>query len=251
VTADLHALSGAYALDAVDDIERATFARHLLECEPCRIEVAEFQEVAAKLTGADEPPPPSLRASVLAMVSQTSQVSATDPAPRESAPTLRTSPAGRAERWRRATLGVAAAAVVAIATTWVVMDQRLSDEQAQVRSLRSERERIYAVMNARDVNMLGANMPGGGRIAAAVSAEERGGVAMLAGLSNPPAGQVYQMWVFTAGTTKSAALLPRGINGGTLAFDWAPGDKAFGITLEPEGGSDAPTMEPLATINLA
>ena len=32
---DIHTLSGAYALDAVDDIERVAFARHLTECPAC------------------------------------------------------------------------------------------------------------------------------------------------------------------------------------------------------------------------
>ena len=30
-SADIHALSGAYAVDAVDDLERARFERHLQE----------------------------------------------------------------------------------------------------------------------------------------------------------------------------------------------------------------------------
>jgi anti-sigma-K factor RskA len=248
MTADLHALSGAYVLDAVDDIERAAFARHLVECEPCRLEVAEFQEVAARLGELDEPPPPHLRDSVLAIVGQTRQIGAAEPVPRDTASAAW---AGRAERWRRATLGVAAAAVLAVAATWVVMDQRVSDEQAQVRSLRSERERIYAVMNAKDVRMRGADMPDGGRIAAAVSDTERGGVAMLAGLSSPPAGQTYQLWVVAGGTAAPAGVLPVGVNGGTLAFDWSPGADTFSITREPAGGSAAPTMAPLAAIDLS
>ena len=36
---DIHALSGAYAVDALDDIERAQFERHLAECPACRSEV--------------------------------------------------------------------------------------------------------------------------------------------------------------------------------------------------------------------
>lgn len=244
VTADLHALSGAYALDAVDDIERAAFIRHLAECEPCQLEVAEFQEVTARLA-LDEGPPARMRDSVLAAASQTRQVGPTEHAPRD------TTPAVRAERWRRATLGVAAAAVLAVAATWVVMDQRLSDEQAQVQSLRTERERIYAVMNAKDVQMRGADLPSGGRIAAAVSDTERGGVAMLAGLSSPPAGQTYQMWVVKGDTATSAGVLPAGMYGGTLAFDWTPGASAFSITREPEAGSSRPTLPALATINLS
>ena len=36
---DIHALSGAYAVDALDDIERAHFERHLRDCDTCRAEV--------------------------------------------------------------------------------------------------------------------------------------------------------------------------------------------------------------------
>ena len=32
---DIHALSGAYAVDALDDLERARFVRHLEECPEC------------------------------------------------------------------------------------------------------------------------------------------------------------------------------------------------------------------------
>jgi RNA polymerase sigma factor (sigma-70 family) len=42
MTADAHTLLGAYVLDAVDDIDRAAFGRHLNECEECRAEVAEL-----------------------------------------------------------------------------------------------------------------------------------------------------------------------------------------------------------------
>ena len=66
---DIHSLSGAYALDAVDDIERAAFERHLRECQSCSLEVLELRETVGRLadTVAVEPPA-SLRASVLSTV---------------------------------------------------------------------------------------------------------------------------------------------------------------------------------------
>ena len=33
---DIHALVGAYAVDALDDVERAAFERHLAECAACQ-----------------------------------------------------------------------------------------------------------------------------------------------------------------------------------------------------------------------
>jgi anti-sigma factor RsiW len=68
---DIHKLTGAYVLDAVDDLERARFEQHLAECDDCRAEVAELRETAALLAETTAvTPPASLRASVLSGISQ-------------------------------------------------------------------------------------------------------------------------------------------------------------------------------------
>jgi anti-sigma-K factor RskA len=261
MTEDLHALSGAYALDAVDDIERAAFVRHLAECEACAAEVGEFREVAARLGDVDEEPPPALRANVLAAIGQTRQAGPGDPpapGPIATPPASNgrhrggtRSPSTRGDqRWRRATLATAAAAVVAIAGTWAVMDQRVRHAQSQVDALQADRERIYAVMNAKDVTMLGANLPDGGRLAAAVSPAQREGVAMFAGLRPLPPDRTYEMWLIAGDKKTKALLLPTGVLGGTALFDYNPDSDTFAITEEPAQGSDTPTMDPLASITL-
>ncbi|GAA0873273.1 hypothetical protein GCM10009117_24200 [Gangjinia marincola] len=72
------------------------------------------------------------------------------------------------------------------------------------------------------------------------------------GLPEPPPGKVYQVW-----SLKLEPLTPTSIG---LLDDFASDDnkvfilpnantsEAFGITLEPAGGSDAPTMEQLYTL---
>ena len=66
---DIHTLAGAYALDALTEIERASFARHVAGCEACAVEVAELRETSSRLGGAlSEPPPASLRVAVMAEV---------------------------------------------------------------------------------------------------------------------------------------------------------------------------------------
>ena len=68
---DLHHLSGAYAVDALDDVERASFEEHLAVCADCRAEVAELSATAHSLASLTEvAPPPSLRASVLTGIAQ-------------------------------------------------------------------------------------------------------------------------------------------------------------------------------------
>src|SRR3546814_10569100 len=59
---DIHALVGAYAVDALDDIERQQFERHLATCADCRDEVASLRDASSMLSGIPlSPPPPSLR----------------------------------------------------------------------------------------------------------------------------------------------------------------------------------------------
>ena len=63
---DIHALSGAYAVDALDDVEREQFERHLAGCSACQAEVASLVAAASALSSlSDVAPPPSLRAKVL------------------------------------------------------------------------------------------------------------------------------------------------------------------------------------------
>ena len=66
---DIHALSGAYAVDALDDVERARFERHLAGCTACQAEVESLVAAASELSVLTEvTPPASLRAKVLAEI---------------------------------------------------------------------------------------------------------------------------------------------------------------------------------------
>jgi anti-sigma-K factor RskA len=60
---DLHDLTAAYALDALDDDERAAYQAHLRECDDCRAELAALDDTVGALAYATEGPvpPPELR----------------------------------------------------------------------------------------------------------------------------------------------------------------------------------------------
>ncbi len=66
-TDELHTLTGAYVLDALEtDEEREAFERHLAQCAPCAHEVRELSETTARLGLAVAAPiDPALRAEVL------------------------------------------------------------------------------------------------------------------------------------------------------------------------------------------
>ena len=106
---DVHALSGAYAVDALDEIERARFERHLAICEDCRTEVASLRE-AATLIAEDTAlaPPPALRDRVLADIATVRPLA---PRPADVPAVVPAVAPARARRWVALT---AAAAVVAV-----------------------------------------------------------------------------------------------------------------------------------------
>jgi anti-sigma factor RsiW len=64
---DIHDLTAAYALDALDSDDAADYEAHLGQCERCREELATLSETAAALAWAtDAPVPPArLRAAIL------------------------------------------------------------------------------------------------------------------------------------------------------------------------------------------
>src|SRR5205823_2389882 len=107
--AELEALLGSYALDAVDGPEAEAVELHLLECPRCRAEVAEHREVAALLGNVGTPAPEQLWDRIAASLEETPPEPALD-----AVSELR--PPRRMVRRRLAVglAGVAAAAAVVI-----------------------------------------------------------------------------------------------------------------------------------------
>ena len=57
MSADIHGLVGAYAVDAIDEQERSAFELHLAECPECQAEVASLREAAEQLSLMSETAP--------------------------------------------------------------------------------------------------------------------------------------------------------------------------------------------------
>ncbi|QLE00156.1 anti-sigma factor [Galbibacter sp. BG1] len=74
------------------------------------------------------------------------------------------------------------------------------------------------------------------------------------GLPEPPPGKVYQVWSLTLDplTPTSIGLLDDFVSDDNKVFELQnPNEsQAFGITLEPAGGSETPTMEQLYTLGI-
>lgn len=230
-TVDIHALAGAYALDAVDDLERAAFDRHLRDCEACAVEVAELRETASWLTHAVvEAPPPRLRESVLAEIGRTAQER-----PRRSAAVAGRS---RRDRLRRWTVGVVAAAVLAVGVgvgTWSVAQHGVREENA----------RVDAVLAAPDARLVSSQMAGG-RVTLIVSPSRNAAVAVLDGLADPGSDKDYQLWMIGGAGPRSVGVVPSG-TGWQYIAGVAP---TFAVTREPAGGSPKPSLPPVGQITL-
>lgn len=235
-TTDIHALVGAYALDAIDDLERAAFDRHIRECESCRTELDELRETAARLADSTwSVPPPRLRATVLAAVAQTRQLAPVSPAPARSA-----RPARR--RW----LVAAAAAVVlaggASAAVYQVQEQRVRDQSTIAARAVEQSERTRDILAAPDLVVRTAPVTGGGKVTVAQSPAKNAGVILLGASSPPTDGRVFQLWTIRGTTPTSAGALGAGQTSAVTIVDGLPGADMVGVTVEPVGGSLTPTM---------
>jgi anti-sigma-K factor RskA len=237
MTEDVHTLVGAFALDAVNDIERAQFSGHLAECEACALEVIELREAAGRLADLTiEAPPDRLKTAVLAEISQTRQVGSGRP--------VRESGATRWRGWTAAAVAVGIIAAGAATATFMVEEQRVRQAQQQA----ADAGRIATVLAAPDAVMHTSDV-NGGRVTVVVSDSLDQGVAIVNALPSLSGDKAYQLWLVKGGHPDSAGILAAGSGNGTQLFSNVRGAGTFGVSREPAKGSPAPT-DPIALFPL-
>lgn len=234
---DLHALSGAYAVDALDDIERAQFERHLQECPACREEVASLREAAALLSLATAVEPPAgLRERVLGDISAVRPLPPVVPeAGRSAAPTP-----GTSRRLRM--LVAAAAAVVLVGGGTTIAWEATRDGSTRV----AQPSATERVLQAPDAERVTQRLADGAKATLVRSRSMNQAVLLTENMPAAPAGKVYELWLQDARKGMvPAGLMPDGASTVLLSGDAADAVGA-GITVEPQGGSHVPTSEPVA-----
>jgi anti-sigma-K factor RskA len=208
-TESIHDLSAAYALDALDDDERRSFEDHLAGCERCREEVAAYSVAAEALGYGAGPadPPPTLRDRILVAAQ----------AERPNVVTLR-------PRWVypvAAVAAVAACAAIGLGIWNVSLNDRLSHAQA-----------LHSV-------------PVAGSPGSLVVGSNGSAALVLYRLGSAPSGKTYEAWVIRGRRAPVPAALFRG--GGTTFVPInakVRKGSVVAVTVEPAGGSDAPTTKP-------
>jgi len=254
---DIHSLSGAYAVDAVDDVERAQFEAHLASCSECRAEVASLRAAASELTSATvTAPPPSLRTSVLRGISsarplppevRSEERPATEPVTLSTPSAPASLESKRAQRARRVPVrqwltGVAAAAVLA---TGALVWHPWSLDTGTVQLTATQQ-----VLQAKDAQRFEKKV-GDATATIVRSPSLKKAVIVTANMPAPPDGKVYELWLQQGTTMVKAGFVPPGPSNTVPLQGDAATAAAAGVTIEPAGGSDKPTLPPVALINFA
>jgi anti-sigma-K factor RskA len=223
----IHELAAAYAVDALDERERAVFEEHLPGCEPCSEDVRAFQETAAMLAYADEAPepPPALRARLL------EQARADRPAP--SVVVL------RPQRALRIT-ALAAAAAVAAAVGLGIWAGTLSNSLDAERSARAAGAQAAAILA--DPNAQRLQLGDRGEVVRGKNGES---VLVVHGMPAAPSGKTYEAWVIDGGVPQRAGVFEGGGQQIVLLERPLPDGATVAVTIEPKGGLDKPTGDVL------
>ena len=238
-------LAAVYAVGALDGDDLAQFEAHLPTCPACQTAVREAQDTLARAMLAAPPqvPPPAVREALVTRVA-------------------RARPAGR-RRWLAwaAATAVAAAAAAGFTGTWVAVRYeaqlgRMAREMAALkeRTARNEaalQEQVALYRGA--VELLGdpatrvvelrGQGPATGASGRLIWNDAGGGHLFVAGLPPAPAGKTYELWTIAGQTPRPAGLFGVDAAGrGAHRFPRGGGAvQVFAVTLEPEGGTPAPT----------
>jgi anti-sigma-K factor RskA len=217
----IHDLTAAYALDALDEDDEREFEAHLRVCARCREELRELTETASSLAYAVDapPPPPQLRERILAEAR----------ADRADVVPLRPR---RPVAWAGAAVAAVAAAVAIGLGIWSASLSSSLDREREVVAILSDPQ-------ATVVPLEGAN----GKL---VRASDGDAALVVAGLDPAPAGKTYEIWVAEG----DGAPVPAGLFGGDREREVVqleanvPEGAAVLVTVEDDGGVDAPTTTP-------
>jgi anti-sigma-K factor RskA len=234
---DVHALSGAYAVDALDDIERAAFERHLADCADCRAEVAGLREAASLLAEtATTEPPAGLRDRVLAGIATVRPLP-----PAIDRPAVDPKGARAPRRRFRMAVVAAAAAVIAAVGVGAAVTEPWANDQSSV-GITAD-----AVLSATDARSTKLDFDNGATATVTHSDTVGRAVLVTRKMPAPPPGKVYQLWLQQPDVGMvSAGLMPVKADQRVLLQGDAATAIAAGITVEPAGGSTEPTTKPIA-----
>jgi anti-sigma-K factor RskA len=220
----------AYALDCLDEEELLLVAEHLNACADCQREVLSYQMAADQIPLAlpQSDPPSAVKGRLMDEIAARKQATKIQ----ASSSWLRRPFAGqrsRAPTWAIASLVVV---VVLFASNLLLANQ--------VSRLQKQNQSSLPVITLQATD----NAPGAtGSIV--ISMDGAHGTMVVDGLPTLNPDQEYQLWLIKAGQRTSGGVFSAGEDGYGFMYVRSPSPLAdydgFGITIEPAGGSPAPT----------
>jgi anti-sigma-K factor RskA len=262
-------LSGAYALNALDEAEAEAFEAYLAESAETRYEVTELRDTAVVLGLAVDPIEPSadLRASIMAKIASTPQLApivadapadspepVTTPAVPSAVPAeFETAATTKAKaRWfaRPATVLASMAAAIAIIAGGVVVGNGVSQSQFN----EAQADQLAVIMASPDKQEISADVAGGGTATIAWSNDALASVVMVDGVAALPSDKVYELWYINEDGARPAGTFSVDASDAdawrVLDGEMQAGDQ-IGVTVEPAGGSTTPTTDPIVAVQTA
>ena len=276
---DLGLNSGAYVLNALSPSEAQEFETHLGESETTRNEVTELSDTAVLLGLAVAPVQPSagLKANLMSQIASMPQLPRdvapirtlpqarhadpvapdaplydTVPPEASTPPVLSATSAKTQVRWFNrpiiALTSVAAAVALIIGAGAVTS---LIGNNGNVEQQQQQADALAAITSADDMQRIAAEVSTGGTATLVWSDELASSAMIVDGVAELPEGKTYELWyIDAAGTATPAGLFDVSGSERTLAVldgKMGAGD-TVGVTVEPEGGSSAPTTDPIVAI---
>lgn len=220
----------AYALGSLDGEEVSQVAGHLADCSMCRAELAAFEAVTAQLalSAPDTEPPLQLKSQILERIPSQAGEPLTTPQPpwwqRLTALFHQAAPA-----WGLAGLVLVILLVVSNLWWW----QRMN------------REPLTVASGMQVVAMAGTDAAPDAVGTLVISEDGEYGTLVVDGLPALAEAQQYQLWLIRDGQRTSGGVFSVNSEGYGALWIESPESlssyPAFGITIEPAGGSSGPT----------
>ena len=217
----------AYALGALDERERAAVDAHTARCDACTTEVEGYRAALVGYADAADVAAPDLRGRIVERARRAGGAS--------------TPVAGGWIGWLRRPLPVFVPAALALllVASLIGLGQVRRDADAYAAAL-------SAIPGARVVD-LPPSTPGS-ELRGAVILPPNGAPFVVLRIPAPPAGRTWEAWVLHGDTPIAAGISSAGgVVTITLTAPLGAGD-GVAVTLEPAGGTSAPTTAPVLVV---